>query len=348
MGRRSWIHLIRSKNDYEKILEGFKNNEFIFEVGGVVLDGIIHCEFSERVFGEEGRKSLVTLSQSDGSSVIDELIEAKAIEDWNSVLCLDDIATSDIDHTKKGGKIKNARYLTYDEFQDILEKLEEDESFNNTNYQSYLEQKGTGILFMCYFSRILLGFYGILNDHHDSEIETLFGDVQEIVEVLGLWCHGDKYPVAMLVDDVSDFMENAHLIKMKEFDHLSIYIEYIGNDFVDYFTPLKKGIWSEIPEPRKFPLEVMMISWQLGELQVRISDISQTENVPIPLQPFVALKEVYLALGKWIYGDGDKPSIIKEAERLMIELEAEQDPVFQEAFDLAKLSNEKLVEFLVE
>jgi len=43
----------------------------IFEVGASIIDGVIQCEYSDHIFGEKGKKSLVLLTQSDGSSVID-------------------------------------------------------------------------------------------------------------------------------------------------------------------------------------------------------------------------------------------------------------------------------------
>lgn len=74
-------------------------------------------------FGEEGKNSLVLLTQSDGSSVIEEMLRKKIIDDWKSILLLDDIDNSEIDHTEYGARVKKAIYLTEQEYESQLKML---------------------------------------------------------------------------------------------------------------------------------------------------------------------------------------------------------------------------------
>lgn len=141
MGRRSWIHLIRSKTDHDKIMEFTDKNDIIFIVGAALIEGVLHSVeyFNCGDFGEEGKRSLVLLTQSDGSSIIEEMIEKSIIEDWSLIFLLDDIRESELENTENGFKIKKATYLSKEDYEHHLELLEKETIYNKLRYQKEKE-----------------------------------------------------------------------------------------------------------------------------------------------------------------------------------------------------------------
>ena len=130
MGRKSWIHQIYCKDDFEKLdkftqLEEYKYGYLV--VGLVLIEGEVRlAERSMGTLGEKGKKSLMVLTQSDGSWIVEELISKKVIEDWQMVISLDSLHADEIEYTSKGGRIKRATYLFYAGFLEHLEKMEDD------------------------------------------------------------------------------------------------------------------------------------------------------------------------------------------------------------------------------
>ncbi len=118
---------------------GFINeNDIIFIVGAVLIEGVLRSikYFNCGKFGEEGKKSLVLLTQSDGSLIIGEMFENSIIEDWSLILSLDDIRESELEHTENGFKIKKAIYLSKEDYEHHLELLEKETIYNNLKYQN--------------------------------------------------------------------------------------------------------------------------------------------------------------------------------------------------------------------
>lgn len=123
MGRRSWFHKIYCKNEYYKLAEFIENDDRIFIVGFAVLEGkVLLDELLGGFFGEEGKKTLTVLTQSDGSLVVEEMISKKIIQDWNALVLLDNINPSERESSSEGSMVKKATYLTYEEFLEELEK----------------------------------------------------------------------------------------------------------------------------------------------------------------------------------------------------------------------------------
>ena len=123
MGRRSWFHKIYCKNDYYKLVEFIENDDRIFIVGFAVIEGkVLLDELLGGFFGEEGKKILTVLTQSDGSLIIEEMISKKVIQDWNALVLLDNIDYSEREDSPKGTIVKKATYLSYEKFLEELEK----------------------------------------------------------------------------------------------------------------------------------------------------------------------------------------------------------------------------------
>ena len=123
MGRRSWFHKIYSKNDYYNLKEFIENDDRIFIVGFAVIEGTVSLhELLGGFFGEVGKKTLTVLTQSDGSLVVEEMISKKVIKDWNALVLLDNINSSEREKSPDGSIVKKATYLTYEEFLEELEK----------------------------------------------------------------------------------------------------------------------------------------------------------------------------------------------------------------------------------
>ncbi len=113
-----------------------EENDIIFIVGGALIEGVLNpleCGgFKE--FGVEGKKSLVLLTQSDGSSIINEMIENVIIEDRNLIFLLDDLNDSEVEETKYGFKIKKAIYLSEEEYEHHLGLLDKKDIYYNLSY----------------------------------------------------------------------------------------------------------------------------------------------------------------------------------------------------------------------
>ena len=123
MGRRSWFHKIYCKNDYYKLVEFIESDDRIFIGGFAVIEGKVFLDkLLGGFFGEEGKKTLTVLTQSDGSMIIEEMISKKVIEDWNALILLDNINHSEREDSPEGTIVKKATYLTYEEFLEKLEK----------------------------------------------------------------------------------------------------------------------------------------------------------------------------------------------------------------------------------
>ena len=350
MGRRSWIHLIYSKHDYERLYEGIKNNEFIFEVGAAILDGTIHCRHQERIFGEKGKKSLVVLTQSDGAMVIDELEEKGAIIDRFTVFHLDDVDPSLLEHTKRGVKIKNATYIpTFEEFEKILEVFEQDVMFNNAAYQSHLMKKADALLYMCYFCRIVVGIFSFCQEKgKDKNLELLFEDAQGIVDDLGYWYHLDHFPPSFIIEDVKIFLKRVNTINQLDFNHIKEYLEDLGNNLIAFLSTITQEENYLPSESKEMNPEIRLLMWQLGELKVRIIDRSQREDKPIPYQPFVALKDLFTQVTSWIYEEGNETTIVMVAKRVNEEIEQFNFIHFKEEFNRVLETSEHIVNFFAE
>jgi hypothetical protein len=348
LGRRSWIHLMYSKQDYERLHEGIKENELIFEVGSAILNGQLHCVHGERTFGEDGKKSLVVLTQSDGSVVIDELIDAGAIADRSTVFFLDDVDSSFLEDTKNGTRIKNLEYFTtLKEFEQKLNVFEENEEFNNTIYQARLRKKADGLLYMCYFCRVVIGIFGFCQEQGKSDaLDSLFQQAQGIVDDLGYWYHLESLTASYIVADVENFIRLAHKVKNSQFKAFIEYAIQLGTNLITFLSKLSQEEESISFESKAFKAEAELLLWQLGELKVRIMDRSQMDKEPIPYQPFVALKELFISFGKWIYGNGDEATILIDADRVSKEIRQWNFTAFKQEFSRVSEINEHIIDLL--
>ena len=69
-------------------------------------------------------KYLALLTQTDGSHTIDKMCDNGIIKKRSSVALLGDINRSELKETKHGFKIKKAKYLSDEEFEAELKKLD--------------------------------------------------------------------------------------------------------------------------------------------------------------------------------------------------------------------------------
>lgn len=121
MGRRSWIIFVYSKETAEKVkLFCEKIEDFIvFIVHHVIINGAIETKF-EIVHGSESDKTPALLTQSDGESIVREIVD-QGIISWDDIIYLGDISIKQLENTGDGYKLKNATYLSEKEFFDYIE-----------------------------------------------------------------------------------------------------------------------------------------------------------------------------------------------------------------------------------
>lgn len=125
MGRRSWIHKLKYKQEASELIDYIDNYDDIFIVGAAIIDGSLSRVFNIDIpFGKQGVKYLALLTQSDGSYIIDKMCDNGIIKKRSSVTLLSDLNRSELKETKHGFKIKKAKYLSDEEFEAELKKLD--------------------------------------------------------------------------------------------------------------------------------------------------------------------------------------------------------------------------------
>jgi len=119
MGRRSWIFFVYSKETAEKIKAFCKKNECIIFIGHhVIINGSIETNYF--IYGNDSDKTPALLTQSDGESIVREMVD-QGIIDFDDYIYLGDIARKELEDTGDGYKIKKATYLSEKEFFEFVE-----------------------------------------------------------------------------------------------------------------------------------------------------------------------------------------------------------------------------------
>ena len=120
MGRRSWIFFVYSKETVERIKSFCERNECVIFIGHyVIINGSIETNYF--IYGNDSDKTPALLTQSDGESIVREMVNQKII-DFDDYIYLGDIARKELEDTGDGYKIKKATYLSEKEFLELVEK----------------------------------------------------------------------------------------------------------------------------------------------------------------------------------------------------------------------------------
>ena len=119
MGRRSWIFFVYSKETAEKIKLFCEKNDIIIFIGHyVIINGSIESK-DGTIHGNDSDKTPALLIQSDGESIVREIVNQKII-DFDDYIYLGDIAQKELEDTGDGYKMKKATYLSEEEFYETL------------------------------------------------------------------------------------------------------------------------------------------------------------------------------------------------------------------------------------
>jgi len=120
MERRSWIFFVYSKYTAEQIKLFCEENEcFIFIGHYVIINGSIETTYF--IYGNDSDKKPALLMQSDGESIIRDMVDQKIIE-FDDYIYLGDIACKKVEDTGEGYKLKKATYVSENEFFELVEK----------------------------------------------------------------------------------------------------------------------------------------------------------------------------------------------------------------------------------
>lgn len=120
MGRRSWLFFVYSKETAEKIKLFCEKNEIIIFIGHyVIINGSIESK-DGTIHGNDADNTPALLTQSDGESIVREILNQKII-DYDDLIYLGDIAQKELEDTGDGYKIKKATYLSEEEFFEFVE-----------------------------------------------------------------------------------------------------------------------------------------------------------------------------------------------------------------------------------
>jgi len=119
MGRRSWIFFVYSKETAEKIQRFCEINDYIIFIGDyVIINGSIDTRYF--TYGNDSDKTPALLTQSDGESIVRELVDRNVIE-FDDYIYLGDVDKKELEDTGDGYKLKKATYITEKEFLETFE-----------------------------------------------------------------------------------------------------------------------------------------------------------------------------------------------------------------------------------
>jgi len=355
MGKRSWIHLIISKDDYERLIQFIEKNDYKYKynvVGFALIHGLIQLnEDLGGYIGAENKRSLIVLTQSDGSSIIDDLISNKVIEDVYKIILIDKLKESELLHSSQGVRIKNAKYLTQKRFLLYLERLEINEEYYNTSFQKELELKATGELFIRYISKIILGIFSYLNNNCNKKIDELFIDTTELFNALGSWVYGGR-DAKIVYPYLKTFMENANDIKIKKFSYLLNYINYIGDDLLRILNENQRidpnfyDTFSTSDLHDK--MTGVLLMWRLGNLIIKTIELSEKKEVPILIQFFRSYDKIFDIYGKWLFTDYAISNISEPLKEFGTALDYKQEEAFNDIVKEGKIICKDISDFLKE
>jgi len=110
MCRRSWIFFVYSIETAGKIKLFCEKNECVIFIGHyVVINGSIETNYF--IYGNNIDKTPALLTQSDGESIVRDMVDQKIIQ-FDDYIYLGDIAKKELEDTGDGYKIKKATYLS--------------------------------------------------------------------------------------------------------------------------------------------------------------------------------------------------------------------------------------------
>lgn len=338
---RSWIHIIYSKNEYNRLINFIQRNEKVSLFGYIVINGLIHfntnCSPTTHTFGAKGKKSLLLHINSELDNYIDILIENNVIDDYYYVILLDNVIPSELNFRSNNPKIKNGKYLSKNQFQFHLLKLETDNTYNNEAFQYEESSKSTCILFMYYLGGIILGTVKFYKEEEDPNYLRLTNLCNTLFDILGVYSfsiynHNEIIPI------VEECIEINKKLSQKNDHYFLKYINWILQDF--YQTLREFRILNDISTYNSHELLSSLnekhFLWEFGALINRVMQISQNKKVPILLQFFNGLTGVFDSYGNWLYGDGKLLKIKKRITTFKNTLNFDQKKEYHEIIEYAR------------
>ena len=220
---------------------------------------------------------------------------------------------------------------------------------SKSKYQDELQLKSTGRPFMNYLSKIIVGIYSYLQDHDDKEVEALFSNVVDLFNALGSWIYGGISP-KVVYPDLQLFVKKANSNITNNFSHLLDYINWVSKNL---YKMLEDNQWIEEHYYESFTLKQtnnvttgLLFMWRLGWLIVKISDLSNENQVPLSFQLYNVFDNLFNAFGMWIYhqiGIINITQSFHEFEKLLGE---EFHPIYDEILEEAKTTKKNIAKFL--
>ncbi|MHA1195601.1 MAG: hypothetical protein ACTSRH_05020 [Promethearchaeota archaeon] len=334
MGRRSWVHIITSKEKYEKIEGYIKNNDLIYIVGAAVLEGEIQTNCPLHSFGIDKKKSLLLLTESDGSFPIEDMINNNIIQDYSEVALLDNISPEDIEYTNKGAKLIKARYLTKEEFQELLNTFENIEDFYNDKYIKFLEEQSSGV-FILYNLSYLINNIISRNSNYYGNLNVLLNLLESLFNKLGFWSFHKEFPSNIVIESIQRIFEYIQSNENK-----------IPFDIIKYFTDLSKELRDilsmRVKQEENFTNNFLLNQrkqdfrftlWLYGGFITQIINYYHQTKEPVPLEPFIALNKVFKHLAEFIFASTKIEILEISIKTLENEIERTNNGVYNNLFN---------------
>ena len=203
--------------------------------------------------------------------------------------------------------------------------------------KSIINGENNSSSFMFYQSKIIVGLYTYLQEFNHKDIEILFSNAIDVFNALGSWKYGKTSP-KIVYPELQIFIKKANDCSAENFSDLLSYINRVGNKL---YKILEDNQWIQNHYYESFTIKKtdeittgLFFMWRLGWLIVRIKDISNGKMSKNSLLLFKSLKNLFDALGGWIYNQDEVSKITqrnKELEKLRnIKFHSDYDDLIEE------------------
>ncbi|MEJ2294417.1 MAG: hypothetical protein P8Y23_06560 [Candidatus Lokiarchaeota archaeon] len=339
---QTWIHLIYSREDYEKLMMFTRKKEYQdkYKISeGAIIKGKLNLDKDlGGSVGIEGKKSLILLTQSKIDHIYEDLISYDVIKSPYQVCLLDNLDASELEFTPKKILLKKATYLTEEDLAWYLDEITINDKFNNDLYQEDLELKSSGEHFMYSLSKIIILILDRLGEMKIDYIEDLFNTANLLYIGMGSWIFGMAdgrimYPLLRRFISLTNSFES----ETKNIDYIVNYVNAFSNNLVIF---LNDQGWtdSEYEEEPTFNISKMdqgtvMIMCSIGSAINTFFMTSRTEDIPLPFELLRALMQSFDAFGRWLFATINE----SEIKHLILEIKKRLSSTYNNVYETAIL-----------
>jgi hypothetical protein len=202
---------------------------------------------------------------------------------------------------------------------------------------------------MSYQSKIIVELFSYLQNQDNKGIEDLFSSSVDLFNALGSYVYGGNSP-KIVYPELQLFVRKANTTTAESFSNHLEYINWVSNNL---FKILEYNHWIEEHYYESYTLKQnndvttgLFFMWRLGWLSAKITDLSNENNIPLPLLLQNAFSNLFDAFGEWIYHQKELINITQMLHQFEKLLATEFNPLYNEILEEAKNSRKNIAKFL--